>query len=88
MYFAGLIAYWNDLINTYAHSKSDESEIEEIINIGFEMFINPTGGSKISSRYAEALKYLWTKRDMFKIENDPFLKVRAERFENEGVNKL
>lgn len=85
---------WEDLIKTYAEGDSEieRTEIEKIINRGFEMFKQPSMLFSTTYRVEEgeayliALSKLWADRDKPILTG--ILKVRADKFKVEVIDIL
>jgi hypothetical protein len=83
---------WMDLIETYGENDEQNRIVEEIIDLGFNMFKKPTilfspnittgKFDKNESLYLNALKELWEKRDIPKITG-AIREKRANRFKSE-----
>jgi hypothetical protein len=87
---------WFDIIETFGENDEQNIIVEDVLNLGFKMFGNPTtmfypdvSYREISNEdkmYLAALKELWTERDKAKITG--IYKTRADRFKIEIVDKL
>lgn len=87
---------WFNLIESYGENEEQNRIVEEAIDLGYKMFKKPTTIfypdvsyreiSKEDKMYLEALKVLWTKRDIYKITD--IYKTRADRFKTEIIDEL
>ena len=83
---------WEDLIKTIPDNPDQADAIQEIIDIGFEMFKRPSNlfstdaSAEVKDAYLKALRKLWDERDI------PILTgihcTRANLFETEVIDQL
>jgi len=87
---------WFNLIESYGENDEQNRIVEEVIDSGYKMFKKPTALfypdvshrdiSEEDKMYLEAIKELWTKRDIPKITG--LYKTRADRFKSEVIDEL